>query len=268
MKQIMNKMLWSVMLVFSAHSTCIAQNSSNELNDTNFVELVSIRTYKSIKKIQLKPEAFIAPALFMGYGVLAVRNIGTLNQLDISTRAELKEDHPKFAAHIDNYAQFSPAVAVFGLNMIGINGKHNLLDASMIYSTSVGITTLSTQLVKQKQHRLRPDGSAYNSFPSGHTATAFAAAEFLRQEYKDISPWYGYAGYFVATATGSLRMYNNRHWFSDVVAGAGFGMASTKLSYLIYSYIKRKIPVKKGAGLSFSPYFQNESKGFVIHKQF
>ena len=77
-------------------------------------------------------------------------------------------------------------------------------------------------------------------FPSGHTTEAFAYAEFIQQEYKDVSPWYGAVGYAAATATGLLRIYNNKHWLSDVVAGAGIGMASTKLAYLLYRAIKRK----------------------------
>ena len=56
----------------------------------------------------------------------------------------------------------------------------------------------------------------------------------LWQEYKDYSPWIAYSGYAVAAGTGFLRMYNNRHWLSDVIAGAGFGMLSTKLAYWLY----------------------------------
>ena len=79
------------------------------------------------------------------------------------------------------------------------------------------------------------DGSG-RAFPSGHTATAFVAAEFIQQEFKDASPWYGFAGYTVATATGTLRMLKNAHWFSDVVAGAGVGILTTKLTYLAYPF--------------------------------
>jgi membrane-associated phospholipid phosphatase len=66
----------------------------------------------------------------------------------------------------------------------------------------------------------RPDGSSYNS-SLGHTANAFASAEFLWQEYKDVSIWYGISGYIIASGTGVLRIYNNRHWLTDVAAGAG-----------------------------------------------
>jgi hypothetical protein len=57
----------------------------------------------------------------------------------------------------------------------------------------------------------RPDSSARNSFPSGHTATAFMGAQFLYEEYKDVSPWIGYAGFTIAAATGYLRIYNHCH---------------------------------------------------------
>jgi membrane-associated phospholipid phosphatase len=93
--------------------------------------------------------------------------------------------------------------------------------------------------IKLISHVQRPDGSNYMSFPSGHTATAFACAEFLYQEYKDVSVWYGIAGYTIAAGTGFMRMYNNRHWLTDVVAGAGFGILSTKIAYWVFPGIKR-----------------------------
>ena len=78
------------------------------------------------------------------------------------------------------------------------------------------------------------------SFPSGHTATAFMGAEFLYQEYKDISPWIGYSGYLIAATTGYLRIYNNRHYLNDVVAGACIGIISTKFAYWLYPKVFTK----------------------------
>ena len=91
----------------------------------------------------------------------------------------------------------------------------------------------------------RPDGTSFNSFPSGHTATAFMGAELMNQEYKHQSIWYSIAGYTVATGTGVFRMYNNRHWLSDVVAGAGVGILSAKAGYWLYPYVSKLFNGKK-----------------------
>jgi len=49
-----------------------------------------------------------------------------------------------------------------------------------------------------------------------------------------------YGGYAVAAATGILRLYNNKHWFSDVVAGALIGILSARLAYRMFSGKNRK----------------------------
>jgi membrane-associated phospholipid phosphatase len=92
--------------------------------------------------------------------------------------------------------------------------------------------------------RERPDKSNTKSFPSGHTETAFVAAEFLYQEYKDKSIWIGIGGYSVATFVGIARVYNNRHWVSDVVAGAGIGILSTKAVYWVYPHLQKTLGKK------------------------
>ncbi|WP_231425948.1 MULTISPECIES: phosphatase PAP2 family protein [Pedobacter] len=251
-------------LLFLTGNVSVAQQVDTTKNlGLNPVELKSIN--EEIKPEKFKVTHFIAPVVLIGYGFATVYDHGALQQLDFSTRAELQEDHPRFAYHVDDYAQFAPMVAVYALNLTGIKGRHNLFDASMLYFTSAAIMGISTHFVKQGVHRLRPDGSGYNSFPSGHTASAFAAAEFLYQEFKYKSPWIGYAGYFVATATGTLRMYNNKHWFSDVVAGAGFGIASTKLGYLVYPQIKKLINGRgEKQNLTVMPTFEQHQLGYRI----
>ncbi|MGY4384158.1 membrane-associated phospholipid phosphatase [Pedobacter sp. UYP24] len=214
-----------------------------------------------------KPSGIIVPSVFIGYGLLSLVN-GPIRNLDLSTQAELQEDHPLFAAHIDNYLQFAPAAAFYGLNLAGIKGKHTVIDASGRYLLAEVIMTGTVSGLKKITNRMRPDGSANNSFPSGHTANAFAAAEFLSQEYKESYPWIGYAGYTVATATGVLRLYNNRHWLSDVVAGAGFGILSTKVAYLIYPGLKRFVFGKQNSNYNLLPAYQSHSIGFSFNGKF
>ena len=84
---------------------------------------------------------------------------------------------------------------------------------------------------------MRPDGSSRNSFPSGHTATAFMAATMLHKEYGHRSPWYSIGAYTVATVTGVTRQLNNRHWMSDVMVGAGIGILATEFGYFLADLI-------------------------------
>ena len=215
-----------------------------------------------------KVSAWIVPATFIGYGGVSLMGKNVIRNLDLSTKDELQEDHPLFAAHADDYLQFAPAAAVYGLNLAGIKGRHTLVDATGYYLVAEVIMNGTVHVLKNVTHRQRPDHSGFDSFPSGHTANAFAAAEFLKQEYKDIAPWYSYAGYTVATATGVLRMYNNKHWLSDVVAGAGFGILSTKLAYIIYPKVKRLIVGKENVNYNLVPSYQQHTFGLTFHETF
>ena len=105
----------------------------------------------------------------------------------------------------------------------------------------------------------RPDGSANNSFPSGHTATAFSGAEFLWQEYKDVNIWYGISGYAVAAGTGFFRIYNGRHWLSDVAMGAGIGIMSTKIAYWTFPYVQKHFfKSRKDVGAIITPFYNGK----------
>jgi len=75
---------------------------------------------------------------------------------------------------------------------------------------------------------------AYRSFPSGHTVAAFAAGAAVTAEmsrWKPDSRWaVGTVMYGGAGLVGLSRMYNNRHWASDVIMGAAIGtFAGTKV---------------------------------------
>ena len=192
-----------------------------------------------------KVNSLIFPSALIAYGFIAFET-KPLRKFDYSMESEIIEDHPRFHTPIDNFSQYAPAFAVYVLNAAGVKGKNDLVDRTMIYLLSNIIAGTAVQSIKAITRAPRPDGG-HNAFPSGHTATAFVSAEFLRQEYKDVSPWYGIAGYTVATATGVLRMYNRAHWFRDIVPGAGFGMLSTRVAYWIYPSIKRKIFPHKSA---------------------
>ena len=70
--------------------------------------------------------------------------------------------------------------------------------------------------------------------PDGSTANSFVGATVLHKEYGlTRSPWFSVAGYGIATATGVMRVLNNRHWVSDVMSGAGIGIFAGELGYAL-----------------------------------
>ncbi len=215
------------------------------------------------KKGSVGKTTFIAPGILMLYGFLSLETEG-LESFNQTMKNEMWVERPHKKITIDNYLMYAPAAAVYGLNALGIKGRHNFRDRSMIYLMSTAIMTSSVFGIKKLTHEIRPDGTDYYSFPSGHTAQAFMSAEFLRQEYKDVSPWYGIAGYVVAGTTGAMRMYNNRHWMGDVLAGAGVGIASAKLAYWIYPTIKRKLFKDKPMNTMVMPYYQKGGGGLSM----
>lgn len=158
---------------------------------------------------------------------------------------------------------------MYALNALGVQGKHNFKDRTIILGTAYVIMGATVNTIKHTTNELRPDGSSNNSFPSGHTATAFMGAEFLYQEYKDVSIWYGITGYAIATGTGFFRMYNDRHWFSDVAAGAGIGIISTKIAYwvhpLLKEYLFKDAPTMDGMA---APFYNGKEYGLGLSMTF
>lgn len=86
---------------------------------------------------------------------------------------------------------------------------------SMAYA-GVAVTAL-----KLAVRRTRPNGGAY-SFPSGHTAVAFAVAPVLARRFGLVA---GIPALALAASTALGRMEDRKHYLSDVVVGAGIGAA-------------------------------------------
>jgi hypothetical protein len=214
-------------------------------------------------------KAIVIPAGLIGYGTLSVISDWGHDVNLFGKRWATDEEDPDHKTHIDDYTQSLPAVAVYGLRIAGVPGRNNLVDATLMYAMSLGIANSVVEPVKRWTAERRPDSSDVLSFPSGHTATAFVSAEFLRQEYKHVSPWIGAGGYAVAVLTGYLRMYNNKHWFSDVAAGAGIGILSTRATYWLYPKLKNLVLGKSAPGTTMmAPIYQNGSYGFCLVHRF
>lgn len=192
--------------------------------------------FKSKTNPGVKPYKFMDDMTFVGVPLFVAgmlikgdKAMFRVNNKDGKKNTQLLTD---FKTGIDDYTQyFGPALTV-GLKLGGYEGRSDwprlLASAAMSY----GLMAALVNGIKYTAKEMRPDGSQANSWPSGHTATSFVGATLLHKEYGlTRSPWFSVAGYGVATATGVMRVLNNRHWVSDVMSGAGIGILSTELGY-------------------------------------
>ena len=174
------------------------------------------------------PQIVVPTVLFSSGSAISFSTLH--DSFDLPVRDYVQRDgHSRF--EIENYLQYSTCAAPLVLNACGVKGKSDFRDLVAIELwSSVWAAALNTGL-KYSLCVERPYGGVYNSFPSGHTVTAFMGAEILRREYGEDYPAIAIAGYVVAASVGLLRIYNNRHWASDVLAGAGIGILSASIGY-------------------------------------
>ncbi len=144
---------------------------------------------------------------------------------------------PTFHHSYDDYLQYAPGVALLAMKAAGVQSRSSWGRLAVSGAFSVALTFGVVNGLKYSVKTMRPDGSRRNSFPSGHTATAFAAAHMLHKEYGNLSPWISVGGYTVASVVGVSRQLNNRHWISDVLAGAGIGILSVEFGYFFADLI-------------------------------
>ena len=219
-------------------------------------------TFRSRTPYSFRPIALVAPVALIGVGIVGLESDG-LKYNNREIRDELQEDIDQELT-IDDFSQYAPMAAVYVLNLLGVKGKHNFAERTIIIGTAYALMGITVHSLKTATKIERPDGSSCNSFPSGHTATAFMGAEFLRKEYWEVSPWIGISGYIIAAGTGFFRMYNNRHWFTDVITGAGIGILSAQAAYWLYPAISKTFfPNLYLKNTYIFPYYATNSKGIT-----
>ena len=190
-----------------------------------------MRTNPGVKPYKVMDDlTFVGVPIFLA-GIIAKSEKAAFRQNTGDNKHVLLTD---FKTGIDDYSQFFGPVMTTGLKIAGVESRSDwgryLASALMSYGIMAGFVNG----IKYTAKEMRPDGSTANSWPSGHTATAFVGATILHKEYgMTRSPWYSVAGFGVATATGVMRVLNNRHWVSDVLSGAGIGIMSTELAYAL-----------------------------------
>jgi membrane-associated phospholipid phosphatase len=195
--------------------------------------IASLSTIPQDVSIQLKEDTIspfwkrtITPASLIGLGLLA-NNSSFEKELQSNLRNRVGNN---FEFGIDDFLPFVPTAQMYLADLAGVEARNHWFDQSKYAFMSNLLSMSITYSIKGLAQKTRPNGEAF-AFPSGHTTFAFTNATVLLKEFQDSSPILAYSGYLSAISTGAFRMINNKHWISDVLAGAGIGILATELIY-------------------------------------
>ncbi|MCB2407261.1 phosphatase PAP2 family protein [Hymenobacter lucidus] len=177
-----------------------------------------------------------------------------LRQTKREIQEETLEAFPTFDTRLDDYTRHVPVAAAYALQLAGVKGERGLVPFTLIYLLAHHVNMGVTSNLKRVVREQRPDSPTdFSSFPSSHTSEAFMTATLLHEQYGKTSPWISVGGYAVATATGTMRVLHNRHWVTDVLAGAGIGFLSAEAVWRVYPALTRLLPAKLSQKLLLVP---------------
>jgi membrane-associated phospholipid phosphatase len=177
------------------------------------------------------------------HGVLLLGGLSGLMLLDKPTERFAQDNRTQsgddLAAGFRHFGQpevFGPiTVGLLGAGLI--SGNDNITRAGGRLAATLALAGATSTVAKLALGRPRPneslDADGYSPFsgqeamPSGHTTVAFALATALADDIH--RTWASVGLYSIATGVGWSRVNDNKHWLSDVAAGAVLGITSAKL---------------------------------------
>ncbi len=207
---------------------------------------------------RFRARQLIVPGVLIGVGSVASAIPAWRRDVDQRLDRELGSSRRWRAAA---YVEWIPYAAAIGAGYVGAHASSPIADRLLLTATSFVVLEAVTQPLKRVVGRRRPDGSDCHSFPSGHTATAFAGAELTRMIY---GPVWGTGAYIVATGVAAMRMAGRHHYLSDCIAGAGIGILSARAAAWLLPLERRLLGLDRRsvahqpAGIAFLPVISAE----------
>lgn len=244
------------------------------LSNGVFAQIDSIRLNKAYFKKYWTDAKSIAtsPARWqqrdwVKFGVL-VSGTASLTLADQSVTDYFQSHQSKTESYIsrnilEHFGAEHSILVVTGMFTYGMLAKKDRsVSTALLALESFALASLVTRIPKTLIGRERPDNwrgdgpYAFNgpfhgtSFPSGHTTASFAVASVIATQYRD-SKWIPVAAYSVAALAGISRIYDNRHWLTDVIGGAVVGT-------LVGNLVSHR---SENSKLTFSPYGNRNFQG-------
>ncbi len=205
------------------------------------IQIVKSPADSGIKELRnqhdLKLTTLIVPGTLLLYGALkpAVRGI---SNLDNDILEHIKKSQPGFHTNAEEYLMWEPSASLYIIDAFKQRTKNSFKEHLFLDAGSIIVTGGIGYLMRKISGNIKVYNMQGTKFPSGHTANAFRGAEILHQELKYNYKLFSYSGYVAAVAVGILRIYNKDHLLTEVLAGAGLGIISSKLTYWIFDKVK------------------------------
>lgn len=208
--------------------------------DTSGLHILETPDRNAISSVNyLSKSAIILPATLIVYGILKPIVPGIRN-IDNQLWQQVKSKYPNNHTTADDYLMWAPSSAVYLLDAFSIKTTHSFKEHLILDAGSIIIAGGIGYAMRKISGNIDVYKINGTKFPSGHTVNVFRGAEIFHQELKETNKILSYTGYLIAVVVGALRIYNKAHYLTEVIAGAGVGIISTKLTYWAFNKIKYK----------------------------
>ena len=248
----------TVLIVVSSSVDAMGETKSKTSKKRSFERSKNWWEENQTYSTRFRAEQLVAPVAFVGLGALGIGENSPMRGINLAIKNGLYETSQGVKLRFDDYVQYAPVAFYLTLDFMGLKAKHTFGERVAVAAVTYIAVTAFSQSIKYIVREPRPDTGTRNSFPSGHTTTAFAGAELVRSEYG----WgVGMGAYALAATVGFMRMYNGRHWFNDVLAGAGFGILSARIGYWMLPLNRHIFRIRrKGQAMVASPMYYADTK--------
>ncbi|MBF9239588.1 phosphatase PAP2 family protein [Hymenobacter sp. BT683] len=206
------------------------------------------------------------------FGLAAMANSPRFSTILFEAREEIQEETQEAfssfdARGLDDYSRHAPLAVAYALMATGHRGERTAVGFTLTYLLARELDATVVSNLKRVTAQARPNGDP-NSFPSSHTSQAFLTATLLHEQYGRRYPWLSVSGYAVATATGTMRVLGNKHWASDVLAGAAIGFLSAETMWHLYPALTKALPSQMAQRLLLVPtYVAGGGAGLAVAVQ-
>jgi membrane-associated phospholipid phosphatase len=213
-----------------------------------------------ISPAKWRTKQWIELGIVAGAGVLAYTQDEKIQQYFTGHQSVTGDNLSKYV--FEPFGRYAPVI----IGSLYLGGRlvkdKRLAGTSLTAAKALVVSSVFAAVTKQLTHRHRPyqddipdhanwDGPfskyEYNSYPSGHSTAVFSMASVYAMEYSS-TIWVPVLSYTLAVGTAVSRLYDNKHWASDIVIGSALGFVTGRFMWKQNRKGNNKLVILPSAG--------------------